>query len=133
MGADMTINLDVHFDEKCGEGELSPTKDKKASVLHLPDTGKGIPRRKLRGDRNQCCACDEYFNSIKAFDQHRTGLFNGTRRCLTIVEMQAKNFRKTKDDFWLCPVSPKDRERLNRIRTKSKKPAPITTVTQHHD
>ena len=129
----MTINSDAHFDEKNGGGRLHLAEDEKASVLHLPDTGKGIPRRKLRGDRNQCCACDEYFNSCNAFDQHRTGLFNGNRRCLTVVEMQTKNFGKTKDDFWLCPVTPKDRERLNHMRTKSKKPAPITTVTQHHD
>ena len=108
--ADMTLNFTTHFDKKDVEGRLHPAEDKKASVLHLPDTGKGIPRRKLRGDRNQCCACDEYFNSSNAFDQHRTGLFNGNRRCLTVVEMQAKNFGKTKDDFWLCPVSPKDRE-----------------------
>ncbi len=128
----MSINSDAYFDEKCGEGELPLTEDEKASVLHLPHTGNGIPRRKLRGNRNQCPTCEEYFNSIKAFDQHRTGSFSGTRRCLTVVEMQAKNFGKTKDDYWLCPVTLKDRERLNRIRTKSKKPAPITTVKPHH-
>ena len=83
----MSINSDAYFDEKCGEGELPLTEDEKASVLHLPKAGNGIPRRKLRGDRNQCCACDEYFNSSSAFDQHRTGSFNGTRRCLTVVEM----------------------------------------------
>jgi len=100
---------------------LPLAEGEKASVLHLPDAGKGIPRRKLRGDRNQCCACDEYFNSSNAFGQHRTGSFNGNRRCLTVVEMQAKNFGKTKDDFWLCPVSPKDRKRLNRIRNSSRR------------
>ena len=129
----MVINSDVYFDEKYDEGRLHPAEDEKAPDLHLPHAGNSISRRKLRGNRNQCAACLEYFNSCNAFDQHRTGSFNGTRRCLTVVEMQAKNFGKTKDDFWLCPVSPKDRERLNRIRTKSKKPAPITTVTQHHD
>jgi len=117
----MTINSDVYFDDKYDEGRLPLAEDEKASVLRVPEAGNGIPRRKLKGDRNQCCACDEYFNSIKAFDQHRTGLFNGTRRCLTVVEMQAKNFGKTKDDFWLCPVSPKDRERLNRIRNSSRR------------
>jgi len=117
----MVINSDAYFDEKNGEGRLPLTEDEKAPDLHLPDAGNGIPRRKLRGDRNQCCACDEYFNSSKAFDQHRTGLFNGTRRCLTVFEMQVKNFEKTKDDFWLCPVAPKDRKRLNRIRNSSRR------------
>ncbi len=125
----MAVNLDMSFDEKYSEGRLSLTQDEKVSVLHLPDTGNGIPRRRLREDRNQCPACQEYFNSSKAFEQHRAGLFDGTRRCLTVVEMQAKNLGKTEDDFWLCPVAPKDRERINRMRTKSKKPTPITTVT----
>ncbi len=125
----MAIILDAYFDEKCG---VPLTEDEKASVLHLPDAGNGIPRRKLSGNRNQCPACREYFNSSKAFGQHRTGLFNGTRRCLTVVEIQAMNFSKTKDDFWLCPIALEDRERINSIRTKSKKPTPITTVTLHH-
>ena len=97
-------------------GVVTPTEDKKARVLHLPQAGNGILRRKLRGDRNQCPTCHEYFNSSNAFEQHRTRLFNGTRRCLTVVEMQARTFSKTEDDFWLCPVSLKDRERLNRLR-----------------
>jgi len=117
----MTINSDAYFDEKYDEGRLPLAEDEKVSVLHLPEAGNGIPRRKLRGDRNQCCACDEYFNSSNAFGQHRTGSFNGNRRCLTVVEMQAKNFGKTKDDFWLCPVAPKDRKRLNRIRNSSRR------------
>ena len=67
-------------------------EDEKASVLRLPETGKDIPRRKLKGDQNQWPVCDEYFNSIKAFDQHKTGLFDSIRRYLTISDMQAKNF-----------------------------------------
>jgi len=126
------VNMAINLDEKYGEGELPLAKDKKARVLHLPKAGKGIPRRRLNGDRNQCPTCQEYFNSSNAFEQHRTGLFNGTRRCLTVVELLAKNFGKTKDDFWLCPVAPEDRERLNCMRTKSMKPAPILTVLLHH-
>ncbi len=128
----MSINSDAYFGEKCVEGRLPLTEDEKASVLHLSHAGNSISRRKLRGDRNQCAACLEYFNSCNAFDQHRTGLFNGNRRCLTVVEMQAMNFGTTKDNFWLCQVALKDRERLNRMRTKTKKPAPITNITVHH-
>ena len=113
----MTVNLDTSFDEKHSEGRLSPTQDEKVSVLHLPEFLNGIPRRSLRGDRNQCPTCQEYFNSSTAFDQHRVGSFEpDTRRCLTVAEMQVKNFGKTNDDFWLCPVSLKDRERLNSLR-----------------
>jgi hypothetical protein len=113
----MAVNLDTSFDEKPLEGRLPIAKDEKASVLHLPEFLNGILRRSLRGDRNQCPTCQEYFNSSTAFDQHRTGPFDDTRRCLTVAEMQVKNFGKTNDDFWLCPVSLKDRERLNSLRS----------------
>ena len=114
----MAVNLDTSFDEKHFEGRLPIAKDEKASVLYLPEARNGIPRRKLSGDRNQCPACHEYFNSSTAFDQHRVGSFEpDTRRCLTVAEMQVKNFGKTNDDFWLCPVSLKDRERLNSLRS----------------
>lgn len=128
----MSLNFNADSDEKCDEGRLSLAEVKKSSVLHLSEAGKGIPRRKLRRDRNQCPTCLEHFNSSKAFDQHRTGLFNDARNCLTVVEMQTMDFGKTKDDFWLCPIALEDRERINSIRTKSKKPTPITTVTLHH-
>ena len=119
----MANNSDVYFDEKYYEGRLSLTEDEKVSVLRLPETVKGIPRRELSGNRNQCAACEEYFNSNHAFDKHRIGSFEpDTRRCLTVAEMEAMNFRKTKDDFWLSPIAPKDRERLNRIRNSSQRP-----------
>ena len=114
----MTVNLDTSFDEKHSEGRLPIAKDEKVSVLYLPEFLNGIPRRSLRGDRNQCPTCQEYFNSSTTFDQHRVGSFEpDTRRCLTVAEMQVKNFGKTNDDFWLCPVSLKDRERLNSLRS----------------
>ena len=110
---------------------LPLAEDEKASVLRLPETGKGIPRRKLKGDRNQCPVCDEYFNSIKAFDQHKTRSFDSIRRCLTVADTQAKNFRKTKDDFWLCPVALKDRKRINRIQAKSRRSRFFTSIILH--
>ena len=106
----------TNFDEKHVRGRLHHTEDEKARVLHLPHAGNGTPRRRLKGFRNQCPACHEYFNSSNAFEQHRTGSFNGTRRCLSVVKMRARTFSKTEDNFWLCPVSLKDRERLNRLR-----------------
>ena len=117
----MNLNFNADSDEKCDEGRLPLTEVKKPSILYLPEAGNAVPGRRLRGDRNQCRTCYEYFNSFKAFDQHRTGLFNGVRNCLTVVEMQTMNFGKTKDDFWLCPVAPKDRERISLIRNKSNK------------
>ncbi|MDQ3185719.1 MAG: hypothetical protein M3Q16_04515, partial [Pseudomonadota bacterium] len=57
------------------------------------------------------------FYSLGAFDRHRTGSFNdGTRRCLTVVEMRERNFGKSKDGYWLAPIAKKDRERLLSLR-----------------
>ena len=56
---------------------------------------------KLTGQRNQCQACKQYFNSNKAFDLHRRGSFNGGRRCLTSDEMIAKGMSLNAAGFWI--------------------------------
>lgn len=56
----------------------------------------------LRGQRNQCRGCSEYFNSNFAFDKHRTGSHHhGTRRCMTEEEMLSIGMSKRKDGFWV--------------------------------
>lgn len=55
----------------------------------------------LRGNKNQCGNCREYFNSFGAFDKHRTGKYGETRRCLTPEEMLQKGMLKNKDGFWI--------------------------------
>jgi hypothetical protein len=55
----------------------------------------------LRGDKNQCQGCTEFFNSTYAFDKHRTGLHGIDRRCLTTTEMQAKGMIKRDNGFWV--------------------------------
>ena len=63
----------------------------------------------LRGDRNQCCGCGEYFNSTAAFDKHRTGDFSSVtnpRRCLSQPEMYAKGMARNRDGFWVTAVNP---------------------------
>ena len=58
---------------------------------------------KLTNRRCQCAGCSEYFNSVGAFDKHRTGRHRtNTRRCMTIEEMEAAGM------FWID----KDGERL---------------------
>lgn len=61
---------------------------------------------KLRGDRNQCQGCKEYFNSTLAFDKHRTGDHGSSRRCMTVEEMQAKKMLKNADGFWITKAKP---------------------------
>ncbi|AET91704.1 hypothetical protein BYI23_B010970 [Burkholderia sp. YI23] len=71
------------------------------------NTAHGATRRRhLTGDRNQCPACEAYFNSTAAFDAHRTGPFGqgglpAQRRCLTLDEMQAKGMTLNVAGFWI--------------------------------
>ena len=55
----------------------------------------------LTGNRNQCQACKEYFNSNSPFDKHRTGTYGVNRRCLTPDEMLAKGMLKNDAGFWI--------------------------------
>jgi len=88
---------------------LTSTEEKKS-----PKKGLHI-RRKLTpasGQRCECCACHEYFNKNYTFDAHRVGSFGAknTRRCLTVKEMEDRGFTKTQDDYWLAPITEKDKE-----------------------
>lgn len=67
---------------------------------------------KLIGNRCRCSGCGEHFNSGSAFDGHRVGTFGtfrkpGSRRCLTVAEMQAKGWLSNAAGFWItskCPA-----------------------------
>jgi hypothetical protein len=59
---------------------------------------------RLTGDRNQCQACNGYFNSVKAFDKHRHGDFGVDRRCRTEAEMLAKGMAKNAAGFWVTKL-----------------------------
>ena len=54
----------------------------------------------LGSSRNQCGSCRQYFNSIAAFERHRTGKYGVNRRCLNDNEMLAKKMEKNKAGFW---------------------------------
>lgn len=64
---------------------------------------------KLRGCRCQCGGCGEYFGSTGAFDRHRIGKYaepgkwKGTRRCLTLAEMERRGWRRNPQGFLLKP------------------------------
>jgi hypothetical protein len=62
--------------------------------------------KQLRGDRNQCCVCGEYFNSTHAFEKHRVGDFGVNRRCLTTDEMMTKGMVLGADKFWRGSARP---------------------------
>lgn len=55
----------------------------------------------LKGNRNQCGGCSEYFNSVGAFEKHRVGKYGEQRRCLTPEEMMQKGMSKNDAGFWI--------------------------------
>lgn len=59
----------------------------------------------LKGDRNQCTICNQYFNSTRAFEKHRVGKYND-RRCLTAEEMLAKGMSLNAAGFWIGTKMP---------------------------
>ena len=61
---------------------------------------------KLRGQRNQCQSCKEYFNSNSALEMHRVGKFGVDRRCRTREEMQAKGMLLNDQSFWITEKNP---------------------------
>ena len=63
-------------------------------------------KMKVYGDRNQCAACGELFNSSAAFDKHRTGEFGKDRRCMTIKEMTDKKMAKNGHGYWVTALNP---------------------------
>jgi hypothetical protein len=69
--------------------------------------------RVLRGDHCQCSGppyrgCGQHFNSVRAFDKHRTGEWTN-RRCLTVDEMGAKGMALSSTGFWVSNPSPQGR------------------------
>lgn len=56
---------------------------------------------KLRGQKNQCQGCKQYFNSNTAFEKHRTGKHGKDRRCMTEEEMTSKGMSLNAQSFWI--------------------------------
>jgi len=61
----------------------------------------------LTGNRCQCPACLDLFNSPSIFDRHRVGDFakagelRHERRCLTAREMAARGWSRNGAGFWI--------------------------------
>lgn len=51
--------------------------------------------------RNQCGGCRVFFNSVTAFDGHRTGDYGVDRRCMTAEEMTAKGMSVNEAGYWI--------------------------------
>lgn len=69
----------------------------------------------LRGSRNQCPTCHDYFNSNFVFDKHRIGKPDGlNRRCRTPEEMLQLGMSLNKDGFWISETKEQSAARKNK-------------------
>jgi hypothetical protein len=59
-----------------------------------------MTRRRLTGSRCLCRGCNEYFNSVYAFDRHRIWASLIVQRCLTDEEMVGKGMSVNASGFW---------------------------------
>ena len=70
---------------------------------------------------NLCDNCAKHFRSVSAFDRHRTGEYaksgqrNGTRRCMTTEEMQAKGMVQNVRGAWMAAPREDDRRFFDRL------------------
>ena len=56
-----------------------------------------------------CAACNESFNSVLAFEKHRTGDHQkDTRRCLSVGEMYEKGMRENDEGYWVSKLWARD-------------------------
>ena len=56
---------------------------------------------RLTGSRCVCRGCDEYFNSVRAFDRHRVWESPTVRRCLSTDELVGKGMTINSSGFWI--------------------------------
>lgn len=91
---------------------MSETKDYK--VYHSCSCGS-----KWSGvERAHCPSCHKTFNSVYAFDKHRTGTYEpNTRRCLTTEEMTARGMCTDSAGYWVTALQDNSRG-IGRARSR---------------
>jgi len=60
-----------------------------------------MKKLKLGNSRCQYIGCDEYFNSVAAFDKHRIEGICETRRCMTKKELLKAGLSVNAAGFWV--------------------------------
>lgn len=72
-------------------------------------------------ERAHCKSCHKTFNSVYAFDKHRTGTYEPcTRRCMTTEEMEAKGMCLNADGYWVTALQDPAAGKGRGIARKSK-------------
>lgn len=80
----------------------------------------------LSGRRCECGACHQRFNSVSAFDLHRTGTYGNDRHCREPGEMLAIGMSQNALGFWIERTRD-ERYRKRRPRAQeTRSPAAVT-------
>jgi len=61
----------------------------------------GALKPRLTGNRCECGACHQRFNSVSAFDLHRVGMYGIDRHCREPSEMLAIGMSLNDGGFWI--------------------------------
>jgi hypothetical protein len=92
----------------------------------VTDGSSGYVR--LTGNRCRCRACDQLFNSVRAFDAHRTGTFRPlSRRCRSADEMRARGMSVNAHGFWITETRKERATRRGQTRRR-RDPAHLPTL-----
>ena len=74
----------------------------------------------LTGNRCQCAACGEYFNSTSSFDRHRAGDSSSrtSRRCRTPAELILRGWSRNTRGFWIERAMQRERSTISAGATR---------------
>lgn len=61
---------------------------------------------KLGNRRCTCSTCGEFFNSVSAFDKHRSGPWTN-RTCLTADQMKDVGMIENAAGYWVTSINPR--------------------------
>jgi hypothetical protein len=64
-----------------------------------------MPKLKTGSNKCQCSACGEYFNSVHAFDMHRSGSDCAARRCKNPEAMVREGWSKNAAGYWITSTN----------------------------
>lgn len=84
----------------------------------------------LTGNRCQCAACGEAFNSVSAFDRHRAGDYrtHTSRRCRSPAELILCGWSRNARGFWITRAMPRE---AAIVRIRARRASPPATGVQH--
>lgn len=96
-------------------------------------------RHRFARPQNGCVSCGLDFGSLSAFEKHRVGkhehVFSAEhpdgRRCLTVAELEAKDFRTDIHGRWRTPIKEGQQADWSKIRSAGKSSADFEQAAAH--